>query len=79
MNESIGKVIVKAIRAGKWVYITYASTGEAKTYFWIAVDDIEFGRDDIRLIVSMYNPDKNVDSAVRGMLYFSRYCFKKCV
>ncbi len=72
MNESIGKVIVKAIRAGKWVYITYASTGEAKTYFWIAVDDIEFGRDDIRLIVSMYNPDKNVDSAVRGMLYFSK-------
>ena len=25
MNESIGKVLVKAIRAGKWVYITYAS------------------------------------------------------
>ena len=72
MNESIGKAIVKAIRAGKWVYITYASTGEAKTYFWIAVDDIEFGRDDIRLIVSMYNPDKNIDNAVQGKLYFSK-------
>lgn len=72
MNESIGKVIVKAIRTGKWVYITYASNGEAKTYFWIAVEDIEFGADDIRLIVSMYNPDKNIDDALQGKLYFSK-------
>ena len=72
MNESIGKVMVKAIRTGKWVYITYASTGDAKTYFWIAIDDIEFGRDDIRLIVSMYNPDKNIDCTVHGKLYFSK-------
>ena len=68
MNESIGKVIVKAIRTGKWVYITYASNGDTKTYFWIAVEDIEFKADDIRLIVSMYNPDKNVDNAIFGLL-----------
>lgn len=72
MNESIGKVIVKAIRTGKWVYITYASNGDSNTYFWIAVDDIEFSSNDIRLIVSMYNPDKNVDSALNGSLYFSK-------
>ena len=72
MNESIGKVIVKAIRTGKWIYITYSSAGDSKTYFWIAIDDIEFGSDDIRLIVSMYNPDKNIDSALPGKLYFSK-------
>ena len=73
MNESIGKVIVKAIRTGKWVYITYASNGEFRKYFWIAVEDIEFGAEDIRLSVSMYNPDKNVDNAIEDCrLYFSR-------
>lgn len=72
MNESIGKVIVKAIRMGKWLYITYASAGDVKKYFWIAIEDIEFGSDDIRLIVSMYNPDKNIDSALPGKLYFSK-------
>jgi len=72
MNESIGKVLVKAIRAGKWVYITYASNSESKKYFWIAVEDMEFGLDDIRLIASMYNPDKNIDSAIQGKLYFSK-------
>ena len=44
MKESIGKVIVKAIRTGKWVYITYASEGDSKKYFWISVEDIEFGQ-----------------------------------
>lgn len=72
MNESIGKEIAKAIRAGKWVYITYASNPETKTYFWIAVDDVEFGDTEIRLLVSMYNPDKNVESAVKGKLFFSK-------
>ena len=71
MKESIGKVLVKAIRTGKWVYITYASDGDAKKYFWISVEDIEFGPE-IRLSVSMYNPDKNVDDAIQANLYFNK-------
>ena len=71
MKESIGKVLVKAIRTGKWVYVTYAGDGNAKKYFWISVEDIEFGQE-IRLSVSMYNPDKNVDDAIQAKLYFNK-------
>ena len=72
MSENVGKVIAKAIRAGKWVYITYASNEETKTFFWIAIEDIEFGDSDIRLLVSMYNPDKNVEETLQSKLYFSK-------
>jgi len=72
MNENVGKVIAKAIRAGKWVYITYASTEDSKKFFWIAVDDIVFESEDIRLIVSMYNPDINIDGTVKSKLYCSK-------
>ena len=71
MKESIGKVLVKAIRTGKWVYVTYTGDGNAKKYFWISVEDIEFGQE-IRLSVSMYNPDKNVDDAIQAKLYFNK-------
>lgn len=72
MSECVGKIIAKAIRAGKWIYITYASSADVKKFFWIAVDDIEFGDEDIRLLVSMYNPDKNIDDTIQGKLYFSK-------
>ena len=72
MSENIGKVIAKAIRAGKWLYITYASNEATQTFFWIAIEDIEFGDSDIRLLVSMYNPDINVDGTLQSKIYFSK-------
>lgn len=72
MKESIGKVIAKAIRTGKWVYITYASSPELNKYFWIAIEDIEFGKEDCKLIVSMYNPDKNIDNAISGKISLNK-------
>ena len=72
MNDSIGKVIAKAIRSGKWVYITYLNKNGETTYFWIAINDIEFKSDDILLQVSMYNPDRNIEKAISSNLHISQ-------
>lgn len=63
MDENVGKVVVKAIRTGKWMYITYLNQRKETTKFWLAVEDLEFIEDNVRLKGHIYNPSKDIDNA----------------
>lgn len=56
---NIGKSISKAIKEGKWLDISYINQSGTKTYYWIAVNDINF--DEKKLKVRMFNSTKSMD------------------
>lgn len=55
----IGDKVSKAIKEGKWLNISYVNRNNETTYYWIAVQDIDFNRR--KLYVSMFNDKKSLD------------------
>ncbi|MDY4788584.1 MAG: AAA domain-containing protein [Bacilli bacterium] len=65
---SIGSVISKAIKEGKWLDIVYMKKdSEEKTYFWAAINDIDIKRKSFK--ADIYNDRKSLDS-LEGNFYF---------
>ncbi len=63
-RKDIGKIISKAIRKGKFVYISYVNKQNEETKYWIAVYDIYMEGDEPLLKCEMYNPSKNIDGTL---------------
>ena len=56
---NIGEQLSKAIKEGKWLYISYLNKEKKITFFWIAIKDIDF--DTKKIKVSMFNDEKSME------------------
>lgn len=56
---NIGDKISKAIKEGKWLNISYLNKNDETTYYWIAVQDIDFNKK--KLYVSIFNDKKSME------------------
>lgn len=57
---NIGENISKAIKEGKWLNISYINKNGENTFYWIAIKDIDFGKQ--TFYVSMFNDKKSTDT-----------------
>ncbi len=64
---NIGDKVSRAIKEGKWLYISYINKNAENTFYWIAVKDIDF--DTKRLFVSMFNDKKSMET-FESWIYF---------
>jgi DNA polymerase III delta prime subunit len=65
--DIIAKEIVKSLKEGKWLYISYINGSHDLHFFWIAVLDIQ--NNPIKLEVKMYNPDISNDVFETSLTY----------
>ena len=64
---NIGDKISKAIKEGKWLSVSYTNKNEENTFYWLAIQDIDFNSK--RLLVSIFNDKKSMDT-LEAWIYF---------
>lgn len=69
-SKSIGETISKAIKESKWLNISYLNSNNEITYYWIAVNDINFSNRTLN--VSMFNDKKSLDALENRSIYFDK-------
>lgn len=57
---NIGDIVSRAIKERKWLDISYLNKNDEKTYYWIAVYDIDF--ENKSLFVTMFNDKKSLST-----------------
>lgn len=65
---NIGDKISKAIKEGKWLEISYINQNAENTFYWIAIQDIDFINQ--KLFVSIFNDKKSFD-VFNSWIYFN--------
>ena len=66
---NIGDKVSRAIKEGKWLHISYINQNEENTFYWIAVQDIDF--ENKKLKVSMFN-DKLSMKVYDSSIFFDK-------